>query len=161
MPHPVQSAAELWDRALALLSRRAHAREELSRKLQRYQPTPDMVAEVLARLEANGWLNDERFAADVADSMARGGRSGPTRITSRLRVHGVSPELAASAVAHMETDWEAAAREAAQARIARGLDLGDPKARSRLARYLGSRGFAPALVWKVIRGAGGADEPAD
>ena len=164
MPHPVQTSAELWDRALALLSRRAHARAELSRKLQRYQPTPEMVAEVLARLESAGWLDDARFASDVADSMARAGRSGPSRINARLRGHGVSSEVAATAVTGTEADWEAACREAAGAKISRGLDLADPKARAKLARYLAGRGFSPALVWKVIRGAGqngDADEPAD
>lgn len=158
MPHPVSSTAELWDRALALLSRRAHARAELSRKLQRYQPTPEMVAEVLARLEAAGWLNDEQFASDVADSMVRGGRSGPMRIQQRLRTHGVEAKLAASAVSEVDADWEASCREAARAKLSRGVDLRDPKARAKLARYLAGRGFSPSLVWKVL-GSLGADRP--
>ena len=151
MPRPVQDASQLLERALALLARRAHGRAELARKLQRYQPSPTMVDEVLARLESMGFVDDARFAEGVAGSLARSGRAGPARIAGKLRQHGIAAAGVKDAVGGLDTDWGASCRALARTRVARGEDLRDPKARARLVRFLAGRGFPPPLVYEVLR----------
>lgn len=159
-PRAVASADELWERAVELLARRAHARGELTRKLRRYQPSAEMLAAVLARLEERGLLDDERFARDRAESLTRGGKAGPARVSAQLRAHGVGATEVQSAVAGLEVDWEEACRATAAERMRRGIDLRDPKARARLLRYLASRGFPHGLCSRVVSELSSAGEDA-
>lgn len=154
MPRPVTTEDELWDRALALLSRRAHARAELCTKLRRYQPSVAQLDAVLARLEQAGWLNDAQFARDRADSMVRQGRAGPARIQAQLRKHGVARAEVDSTMAETEADWFTSCRALAQDRARRGLDLTDPKDRSRLVRFLLGRGFTYDQIGRAVRDIG-------
>lgn len=156
MPRPVTTEAELLDRALALLSRRAHSRSELLNKLRRYQPSDEQLGAVLARLEQAGWLDDARFARDLADSMVRRGRTGPARIRASLRGHGVPAEQTAAAMADTAAevsadDWLDSCRAVARDRVRRGLSLQDPRDRARLQRFLLGRGFTHAMISPVIR----------
>lgn len=151
MPRPVTSADELWNRALALLARRSHARGELERKLRRYQPAEAWVSAVLDRLTERGLLDDARFAADLTDAMVRGGRSGPVRIQARLRGHGLSASQASEALEGVEADWRARALALARQKVAAGLDPKEPKGRAKLARLLASRGYSSAVVYDTLR----------
>ncbi len=153
---------------MALLSRRAHARSELVNKLRRYKPSDEQLGEVLSRLEQAGWLDDARFARDLADSMVRRGRTGPARIQASLRGHGVTREHtdAAMAVTREDVsadDWLESCRAVAKDRARRGLNLTDPRDRARLQRFLLGRGFTPALINPVIRdlGASGGEDGSD
>lgn len=158
MPRPVVNADELWERALQLLARRAHARAELARKLARYKPDPAWVEAVLTRLEGRGLLDDQRFAQDTADALARGRRSGPARITSRLRGAGVSARQTDEALGSLEVDWDERCRGLARERVARGLDLADPRERAKLVRFLAGRGFQSAVIFRALRALGADPE---
>ncbi len=151
MPRPVVNADELWERSLQLLARRAHARAELERKLRRYKPEPAWMDQVLSRLEDRGLLDDRRFARDTADALVRGGRSGPGRISARLRNAGVASGESGEAMAELEVDWVERCRALAKERVARGADLRDPKARARLVRFLAGRGFQSGVIFRVLR----------
>lgn len=151
------SADELWERALQLLARRAHAEAELERKLQRYRPEEAWVQSVLARLRDRGLLDDQRFAQDAADAMVRAGRAGPARIGARLRAAGVAD--ARAVVGELDVDWLARCRALARERASRGLDLSDEKDRARLVRFLAGRGFPSDAIFTALRElAGGAAE---
>lgn len=161
MPRPVVNADELWERSLQLLSRRAHARAELERKLRRYKPEQVWIDQVLSRLEERGLLDDQAFARDTADAIVRTGRGGPGRISNRLRVAGVASSHTGEAMAALDVDWDERCRALARERVARGADLTDPKDRARLVRFLAGRGFASGLIYRVLRelGAEPSDEP--
>lgn len=152
MPRPVRSANELMERASALLARRAHARVELERKLQRYAPEPAWVLEVCDRLEQAGLLNDQRFASDAADSLTRSGRYGPARISARLHRHGVSPALVHQAMGEIEADWDEQCARLVQRTVdTRGPEvLTDIKGRARLIRFLAARGFSGDVIERSL-----------
>lgn len=133
-------AAALWRRALALLNRREHARQELRRKLLAGQPEGEPhVDALLDRLEAKGWLSDTRYAAARARHRAGAGQ-GPRRIRAELTQQGISDVAAVDALSECDTDWILRARDLLARRHSAG-DLADFKVRNRALAFLLRRGF--------------------
>ena len=95
----------LLEKAVTLLSYRAHSRKELSDKLKHKTGCKDAeLAEVLDRLEELGFLNDRTYASSVVRSCARKGY-GAQRALSELARRGIPKELREEALADMpETD---------------------------------------------------------
>ena len=95
----------LLEKAVNLLSYRAHSRKELSDKLKHKTGCKDAeLEEVLDRLEELGFLNDRTYASSVVRSCARKGY-GAQRALSELARRGIPKELREEALADMpETD---------------------------------------------------------
>ncbi|RMG31544.1 MAG: regulatory protein RecX [Gammaproteobacteria bacterium] len=130
--------------ALRLLARREHARAELARKLLARGHAAEAVAAVLDRLEAEGSLSEARFAETYARSRAERGY-GPLRIRQELRRHGIDEARIEAALAALEIDWAARARELCRKRFGPEPPR-DWKARARRLRYLQNRGFDPDFL---------------
>lgn len=133
-------------RALRLLARREHSRQELLRKLG--PADPDAVARLLDDLQARGWLSEQR----VADQLLRAanGRFGVRKVMQQLAQKGVSAEVVAQA-----RDY-ARKRELDSAHAVWLKRFGKPPAnlreRARQARFLEQRGFEPEVIQKVVGG---------
>jgi regulatory protein len=141
-------AAECRRRALDLLARREHSRDELERKLRVRGFADATLAETLASLETEGLLADRRFAESFV--RARIGRGqGPARIRAELAARGVDQACAVEQLAATEVDW---VRLAARARIRRfGPALPEnQKERARQARFLQYRGFDSAHIMAAL-----------
>lgn len=100
---------------------------------------------VMVWLEAHQFISDERFAESRVH--ARASRFGNLRIRQELKQHGV--------VLCGET-----ARALQQSEYSRALDVWERRfgqapqtaaASSKQARFLIARGFAPEVVWRVLR----------
>ncbi len=131
-------------RAGELLARRAHGRDELRRKLAR-GGDEEVAAEVIDDLARMGYVDDERYAAALAEHrLVRGW--GTLRIEHDLAAAGVPEGVINAAIASLDRD---AVREAALRAI--GSRTG-----AAAARRLGSRGFdediADALAGDVLDG---------
>jgi regulatory protein len=102
----------LKSRALRLLARREHSREELRRKLAPKVEEGEDLDAVLDDLARRGWLSDARFAELTA--RAKAGRFGPIKLAHYLRSRGVDEESIAAGVraagndgvARLETIWK-------------------------------------------------------
>ena len=95
---------ELRDKALNLLSYRAHSRRELSDKLKRKTSCPDQdLEEVLNWLEELGFLNDKTYAASVVRH-ATSKSYGISRITAELSRRGIATEFWDEALAEIPED---------------------------------------------------------
>src|SRR6187399_3131808 len=81
-------------RALRLLARREHSREELRRKLAAHAAEGEDVTVLLDDLTARGWLSDARFAEMAARAKAR--RYGPIKLAHYLKSRGVGEEAIAA-----------------------------------------------------------------
>lgn len=105
-----------WLKALAALNRREHSRIELARKLaQKRGPDGEAYSEavieaVLDRLVERGWLSDDRYAGALSRSRVSRGQ-GPRRIQLELQRQGVADGIADQALADLDVDWPAQARE--------------------------------------------------
>jgi regulatory protein len=147
-----EDEARLYRRALRLLAAHDRTAADLRRRLEQ-AGEPDAVARVIARLEAQHYLDDRRYAQawTEREALERGG--GARLVRAGLRAHGVAEPLveeAAARAAEAEADTALALCRKAAARL-RGLA---PEVRvRRLAGLLARRGYRPAVVYASVRAA--------
>jgi len=137
------------NRALNVLGYRARAKGELRERLLRVGYAEETVAEVLARLEELGYLDDEEFARGLVRFEAR--KYGPRRIFRDLRRTGIDEEAAREAVEEEfagRSEYQTAL-EIAQQRYNTGEDSG-AQAR-RVYGFLMRRGYSAAVCAEVAR----------
>lgn len=138
----------LKGRALKYLAAREHSRVELQRKLQPHEEQPGQLDALLDELEAAGWLSAERFVASVLHRKAA--RFGNARLRHELQGHGLPTEAIAEAIDQLQASELERARAVWLRKF--GAPAGDPAARARQMRFLGSRGFSAEVVRRVVRG---------
>lgn len=134
-------------RALRLLARREHSREELKRKLSAHAGEGDDVESLLDDLVKRGWLSDARFAEQSIRAKAR--RFGPLKLAQQLRAKGLDEETivrgfraaAADGVSSMESVWKSRF----------GIAAPDQRELARQARFLQGRGFPLEDVMRFLR----------
>lgn len=130
--------------ALRLLARREHSRVELSLKLRQRKIEKGIIDRVLDDYEAEGWLDDDRFA-DIYARQRMDLGYGPLRILAELQQRGVHRTPAC--VGEMDDgDWS---EMAIRLRVKRfgGMDIReDWEEKARQARFLTRRGFAAGHV---------------
>lgn len=138
------------NRALNILSYRARAKGELHERLLRANYSSQTVSEVLARLEALGYLDDEDFARDVVRAKAR--KYGPRRILVDLHRAGVDEGIAREAVQEKFEDLSEleAALEIVRRRYNTKEDPTGAQAR-RVYGFLMRRGYSAGVCAEVAR----------
>jgi regulatory protein len=144
----VKTEPSLRARAMGLLARREHSREELKRKLSVHAVDGDDLEALLDELVKRGWLSDVRFAEQSIRAKAR--RFGPLKLAQQLRGRGVDEESIAagfrSAAADGASSLEAVWRSRFRAPPA------DEREMARHARFLQGRGFPLDEILRFLRG---------
>ena len=139
--------------AVRALANRPHAGFDLRRRLIQKQHAPAAADFAIARLAAQGLLDDAKFAKDFAASRATRGR-GPARLIRDLLLQGIDRRMAESAVreALVEEgiDPDREARAAAERRALQLQHLPAPKRRRRLMAFLMRRGFSGPAVRHLV-----------
>lgn len=148
--------ADIHEKALAALSRRALTAGELRQKLQRAGFEPADIEAEIERLGRVRLLDDRAVAYNLARRSADQGRHGPARVRATLRARGVAPDLVDEAVGEA---FAAGAADEALERAFRKLTRGTgvPQARpdrDRLVRRLLRSGFPAARVLALLERAG-------
>ncbi|VTU37967.1 recombination regulator RecX [Variovorax sp. RA8] len=146
------SAPSLKGRALRLLGQREHSRSELERKLARYEEEPGSLARALDELAAKDFISEARVVQSVLHQ--RAARHGAARVRQELLHKGVAPEAVAEAVASLAASELDRARGVWRQRF--GVPPQNAGERARQVRFMLARGFAAAVVAKVLRE--GSDE---
>jgi len=141
------SAPSLKGRALRLLSQREHSRAELERKLKKYEEDPGTLAQALDELAAKDFISEARVVQSVLHQ--RAARLGAARVRQELLHKGIAPEAVAEAVAGLQGSEFERALEVWKRRF--GQLPQDAAERARQVRFLMARGFAGAVVAKVLR----------
>lgn len=137
-------------RAVALLSRREHSRNELRRKLAPHCEDPAELEPLLDQLERGNWLSQERFAESLVHRHAP--RHGLRRIMQELRRH----ELPGDKVAELADGLRATELERARAVWEKRFGLAPTDAReyARQFRYMAARGFSADSLRRILAGQG-------
>lgn len=126
-------------KALELLSRREHSRQELIQKLVTRGFDAEAAENAVHYMTERGWQDDGRYAEARARSRMLGGH-GPLRIRAELRQHGVAEAEVELALDACEVDWQALAAEELQRRF--GTDKADTRKEiARRGAFLQRRGF--------------------
>lgn len=146
----VREEPSLKARALRLLARREHSRDELARKLAAHAAEGDDIEALLDELTRRGWLSDARFAEQSIRAKAR--RFGPLKLAQHLRSRGVDEEAIAAgfraAAAEGASNLEAVWRSRFRAPPA------DERELARQARFLQGRGFPLDEILRFLKSRG-------
>jgi len=153
---PLDRAAQAtYERALNLLSFRARSSRQLEKRLlEKGEPAP-MVAIVIARLLANGLLDDARFASARARSGIVGKSRSRRRMSQTLAQDGVARDVADAAIqgvlAEEGGDELSAALRAAEKKL-RSLARYEPmEKRQKLYGFLARQGYGADVVRATLR----------
>ena len=143
------ASPSLKGRALRLLGQREHSRTELERKLAQYEELPGTLAQALDELTAKGFISEERVLQSVLHQRAP--RMGAARLRQELQHKGIGADAIAGALEQLQSTELERARAVWQRRF--GVPPADAKERARQGRFLLARGFAGAVVGRVLRDA--------
>ena len=134
-----QAAIDPRRKAMELLTRREHSRQELERKLVARGFDDEAARDAVEDMAARGWQDDTRFAHALARTRLISGH-GPIRIRAELRQHGVASDAIDAALDACEVDWNALADDV----LHRRFGSRKPETRQETARrgaFLQRRGF--------------------
>jgi regulatory protein len=137
----------LGARAMRLLARREHSRDELRRKLERIATEGDDVEAVIESLAAKGWLCDARYAEHAVRAKSR--RFGPLKVANELRAKGVGDEAIAAAFVAAGHEGTADIQRVWKSRFHALPD--NDRELARHVRFLQGRGFPLDDILKFLR----------
>jgi len=151
-------------KAYRLLAVRARSEWELRTKLKEKKFDRQVVDGVVARLYELTYLDDEAFARQWARHLAVDKLSGNRRIEMSLQEKGVGRAMCERVLA--EIRQEAPEKEAIRQLIRKKLkgarlQKQDGQGKRRLVQHLLGRGFAPDLIFEMIREAEGGNQDDD
>jgi regulatory protein len=144
------NVVELRARALRLLARREHSRQELESKLSPHAGSSEELKGLLSGLKQKNQLSEERYAEERARRLSR--KYGAARIRQDLKAKGVSDELISR--------FSSPENEMQKAKEILGRKYRTPAAtreeKAKRMRFLQSRGFSSEIIFKLLS-ARGAD----
>jgi regulatory protein len=138
------NVVELRARALRLLARREHTRQELERKLSPHAGSSEDLKGLLTGLKQKNQLSEERFAEGRARRLSR--KYGAARIRQDLKAKGVSEELI-SRFSSSENEMQKA-KEILERKYRTLAATREEKAKRM--RFLQSRGFSSEIIFKLL-----------
>jgi regulatory protein len=141
------SGPSLKARAMRLLARREHSREELRRKLAPKVAEGENLEGVLDDLAARGWLSDARYAEQSIRAKAR--RYGPIKLAHALRAKGVDEETIEAGFRAAGTEGHSSLENVWKTRF-KALPVNE-RERGRQVRFLQGRGFSVDAILRFLR----------
>ena len=139
--------AEIYNKALDLLSRREHSRNELYLKLTKRFESKENINLTLDRLEENNLLSDSRFAEEYVQARRRKG-FGPIKITVELQNRGVNESLIFNEIQRFD-DWVSLARKSFKKKFPNGPSS-DLKELQKQKIFLVNKGFSFNEIESVL-----------
>lgn len=138
---------------------------DLRRRMQRLELAEELQAELLTRLEAEGFVSGERFARAFVHDKHRFNGWGPRRLEHELRRHGIASSVIAAALEELEEETSAEDEEPRVLELLRTKQRSLPaglerrKAYDRLMRFGLYRGYDYDEVREAITQLLDTDEP--
>jgi regulatory protein len=146
--------ADAYTLALTLLAARELSERQLRARLTRRKLNPDEIDRAVARLKADGTLDDRRVARAMARMESSIRRRGRGRVIQKLRQAGIDSDVAEDAVAAVfqEVDEDDLLDQAINRRLrgqaARDLD---ERGRAKIVRGLMAQGFSLESILKKLK----------
>ena len=148
---PPRRPTSALERAMRLLSMRAHTSCELRQKLLRAGFPPDEVDSAISECEKRHYLDDRMFAEACTGLWLERGH-GARSIRQKLRQKGIPSDLAAAAIGGAEEAEPDAACRAIESKLPSLLREKDPrKRRAKALRFLAARGFSGSALSAAMK----------
>ena len=156
---------EAYARLASYCAQSERSPSDLRRRMQRLQLEEELQAELLTRLEAEGFVSGERFARAFVHDKHRFNGWGPRRLEHELRHHGIASSVIAAALEELEEETSAEDEEPRVLGLLRTKQRSLPaglerrKAFDRLMRFGLYRGYDYDEVREAITQLLDTDEP--
>lgn len=95
---------EAYARLASYCAQAERSPSDLRRRMQRLELEEELQAELLVRLEAEGFVSGERFARAFIHDKHRFNDWGPRRLEHELRRHGIASSVIATALGELEDE---------------------------------------------------------
>ncbi len=148
MHHAKPENRELVSASLKLLAMRDMSRVQFEQKLARKQFSADDIQTAANWCEAEGWLNEVRYAEALARRL--GHKYGATRIAQTLKQKGVVDHIVRHILASSRESEISRANGVWSRKFATPPD--SVESRVKQSRYLQARGFDFAVIRQVLAG---------
>ena len=138
---------EAYTRLASYCAQAERSLSDLRRRMQRLELEEELQAELLTRLEAEGFVSGERFARAFVHDKHRFNGWGPRRLEHELRRHGIASSVIAAALEELEEETSAEDEEPRVLQLLRTKQRSLPaglerrKAYDRLMRFGLYRGY--------------------
>ncbi len=140
----VLTAAQAWQLAIGLLSRREHSSRELLTKLQQRGVDAELAAATLARCQQEQYQSDQRFAEMLIRHCLNKGQ-GLAVLRQLSRQHQLANDLLQQALDDAEPDWFELALQCYQKKFADSVASSEKERIKRMA-FLQRRGFSSEQI---------------
>lgn len=137
-----------YERALRYLAPRPRSTAEIRQVLEQQAFAATTVEQVIERLLAQGYLDDEAFARYWVSNREQFRPRAPLALRQELRQKGLSDDVIAQAL--QTVDSTSSAYRAGLARARRFETYDQRTFRHKLGSYLLRRGFGHDVVWPVV-----------
>ena len=137
--------------ALNLLSHRSRSVAEMTRYLEGKGYAPETIRAVLARLDEEGLLNDDRFAREWIENRNTFRPRSQSQLKAELRFKGLAESSIESALEESGVDDATLAMAAARKQAHRYISSDYEIYRKKLGNALLRRGFSYATVNETLR----------
>ncbi|MBF8970793.1 recombination regulator RecX [Streptococcus sp. NLN76] len=88
--------------ALYYLSFQNRSKKEVHDYLAKYDIATAQITIILKDLEADNWINDQRYCQNYLEGKIRTGNKGPYRLQEKLKQKGISPDLISQALQNLD-----------------------------------------------------------
>lgn len=132
--------ADIRLKAMDLLARREHSRQELKQKLFKRFKDLELIDQQLDQLVSENLQSDERYAESLLRQRLSSGH-GPIRIRQEMRQKGISDSKISAAIEAEEPDWYELAEETFKKKFGQAPAC-DVKEQAKRSRFMQYRGFS-------------------
>ncbi len=146
-----EAAQQALQQAFSYLSYRPRSEQELRRYLSQKGHAPETIDATMARLREYHYLDDEVFAISWVENRQRFRPRGARLLRAELRQKGVEPEVVEQAISDAGGEERSLAMEAAAKKLPTVKAADYQEFGRKLGGFLLRRGFAPDVVWEVVR----------
>ena len=136
--------------ALTFLGQRVRSQTEVAQRLEQREFTPEAIAQTLARLQQEGYLDDTTFGQQWVANRQRFRPRSERALRYELRRKGMENSLIDEVIQEAEIDEDAAAWAALQPKIARWQGLERAQFIQKAGGFLARRGFGHEVARRVI-----------
>ena len=141
------ASAEIYNKALDLLSRREHSRKELFLKLTKRFESKEVINLTLDSLEGKNLLSDSRFTEEYIQARRKKG-FGQIKISAELEKRGVNESLISNEIDKCD-DWVSLAELSFKKRFPDGPSK-DFKMLQKQKNFLSNNGFTFYQIESVL-----------
>lgn len=146
------SPAEALARIMRYCAYQERSHQEVKRRLFDYGLFASQVDEILSKLIADGFLNEERFAKAFAGGKFRMKKWGKLKIEQELKSRGLTERCIRSGLQEIDAaDYRKSLVLVVRKKIKETHEHNLLAKRNKVARFAIGKGYEPELVWETVK----------